>query len=138
MAEHSALATNRFDGFAAKIMTYDLRLMFEWGGGYLWCDNDAARAAFDVGSIEDRLPLSESLRKKLDDLSRLHDVALNWEYPPDPGPWSREEYAAFEDAVCQVLPLLREELGADFSVRYDRLGGYEEATSSPPSKPSEM
>lgn len=119
-------------------MTYDLRLMFEWGGGYLWCDSDAARAVFDVGSIEDRLPLSGSLRNKLDELSRWHDAALDWEYPPDPGPWSREEYAAFEEAVRQVLPLLREELGADFSVRYDRLGEYEAAPSSQPCKPSEM
>lgn len=37
-----------------------VRLMFEWGGGCLWGGNDAARATFDVGPIEERLPASGS------------------------------------------------------------------------------
>jgi hypothetical protein len=106
-------------------MTHELRLWFEWGTGCVWGEDAAAWEAFGFGSIEDRLPLSEGLKARLAEMCRWHDTALDWEYPPDPSPWSREEFDAFEDAVHEVLPRLREELGPDFSVRYCRLGGYE-------------
>jgi hypothetical protein len=100
---------------------YRLRLMFEWGGGCLWCDNDAARAAFDVGPIEDRLPLSQQTRHRLDALSEWHDKALNWEYPPDSGPWTSEEYAQFDQAAKAILAVIQAELGASFEVPYSPL-----------------
>jgi hypothetical protein len=97
---------------------YVVRLMFEWGGGILWCGNDAARDAFGVGSIEDQLPLSDALRARLEELSVWHDTALNWEYPPDPGPWTPEEEARFDRAADEALQAVRAELGADFEVVY--------------------
>lgn len=98
---------------------FRIKLMFEWGGGgCLWCDNDAALAAFDVGPIEDRLPLSEETRRRLDELSAWHDTALNWDYPPDPGPWTPEEEARFERAAAEILEQVRAELGPAFQVDY--------------------
>ena len=101
---------------------YLVRLMFEWGGGCLWCGNAATIDAFDVGPIEDRLPLSSSLLQRLKDMSAWHDSSLNWDYPPDPGPWSPDEYDRFENAVRGILAVIRAELGADFEVVYKRLG----------------
>ena len=97
---------------------YRIRLMFEWGGDCLWCDNDAARAEFDVGSIKDRLPLTRQTRQRLDALSEWHDHALNWDNPPDPGSWTAEEYARFEQAAQAILAVIRSELGASFEVIY--------------------
>jgi hypothetical protein len=54
-----------------------VRLMFEWGGGCLWCGNDAARERFDVGPIEERLRLTLQTRRRLHELSTWHDCALN-------------------------------------------------------------
>lgn len=59
-----------------------VRLMFEWGGGCLWCGNDAALAAFDIGPIEDQLPLSPAIRNRLTELSKWHDKALDWDSRP--------------------------------------------------------
>jgi hypothetical protein len=95
--------------------------MFEWGGGCLWCGNDAARAQFDVGPIEDRLPLSSQTRRRLHELSEWHDQSLNWAYPPDPGPWTAEEYARFEQAVQELLVVIQSELGPTFQVVYTSL-----------------
>jgi hypothetical protein len=81
---------------------YVVRLMLEWGGGCLWCGNDAARDRFDVGPIEDRLPLSAETRRRLAALSAWHDTALNWDYPPDPGPWTAEASERFERAAGEV------------------------------------
>jgi hypothetical protein len=98
-----------------------IRLMFEWGGGCLWCGNDAALGAFDVGPIEDQLPLSDGLRQRLLAMSNWHDASLNWDYPPDPGPWSVEEFERFENAASELLTTIRMELGSEFNVVYDQL-----------------
>ncbi|MDR7308154.1 hypothetical protein [Rhodoferax saidenbachensis] len=100
---------------------YRIRLMFEWGGGTLWCGNAAASERFDVGPVEDRLPISENSRKYLAELSALHDTALNWEYPPDPGPWTSEEDEHFDAKAIELLSVIREELGPEYEVVYKKL-----------------
>ena len=98
-----------------------VRLMFEWGGGCLWCGNDAALAAFNVGPVEDRLPLTPGARQQLINLSAWHDGALDWNYPPDPSPWSTEERGRFERAAAEVLAVVKLELGPEFEVVYESL-----------------
>ncbi len=95
-----------------------VRLMFEWGGGCLWCGNDAAREEFDVGPIEDLLPLLPATRQRLIELTAWHEGALDWEYPPNPSPWSAEERERFEQVAAEVLATVRLELGPDFEVLY--------------------
>ena len=100
---------------------YRIRLMFEWGGGCLWCGNDAARDAFDVGDVEDRLPLSAETRRRLEELSVWHDTALDWDDPAGPSPWTPDDDARFDHAAAEVLERIRAELGPDFQVDYTRL-----------------
>ena len=97
---------------------YQLRLMFEWSGGCLWCGNDAARDRFDVGPIEDVLPLSETTRSRLQELAVRHDTALDWDNPTGPSPWSAEERAQFESAAEEALALVQSQLGDEFEVTY--------------------
>jgi hypothetical protein len=98
-----------------------MRLMFEWGGGCLWCGNDAAGERFGVGPVEGELLLSPQTHKLLKELSAWHDESLDWDYPPDPGPWMAEEHHRFMKAAQAVLARVRLELGADFDVVYDPL-----------------
>jgi hypothetical protein len=98
-----------------------VRVMFEWGGGCLWCGNNAARERFDVGPIEDRLPLTPGTLRRLQDLSAWHDGGLNWDYPPDPSPWSAAGRERFEQAAGEVLSALRAELGPEFEIVYEAL-----------------
>ena len=100
---------------------YRVRLMFEWGGGCVWCGNEAALSEFDVGSIECKLPLSESLLARLGELSKWHDGALDWDYPPDPSPWSTEERSRFESEATTAFESLKVELGDQFEVVYEPL-----------------
>lgn len=97
---------------------YIVRLMFEWGGGCLWCGNDTGLAGFGVGPVEDRLPLSQETRQRLTELSAWHDRALNWDNPQGPGPWSAAERERFERAAAELLRVVRAELGLDFEVIY--------------------
>jgi hypothetical protein len=100
---------------------YVIRLLFEWGGGCLWCGNEAARRTFGVGPVEDRLPLTPNTRCELQRLSAWHDGALDWNHPPHPGPWSDAEHQRFEKAASEVLAVIRAELGSDFEVVYQVL-----------------
>lgn len=100
---------------------YHLRLMFEWGGGCLWADDDAARAAFDVDHVEDRLPLSDETRRRLEELSMWHDTSLDWDDPMGPSPWTPDEDQRFDRAARGLLERVRAELGPDFTVDYKGL-----------------
>jgi hypothetical protein len=98
---------------------FRIRLMFEWGGGSLWCGNDAALKEFDVGPVEHKLPLSKVMFERLNLLSQWHDTALNWDCPLDPGPWSPDEYVRFEAEALVFLSELQAELGPEFEIVYE-------------------
>ncbi len=100
---------------------FALRLMFEWGGGCLWCGNDDASAAFGSGPVEDRLPLTPATRQRLVEMSAWHDGALDWNYPPDPSPWTPAERERFERAAADILVVVKSELGPEFDIIYDPL-----------------
>ena len=96
---------------------YLLRYFFDWRAGCcLWSANDAARTRFDYGIVPEKLPLPESLRQRMNELMEWHDKALNWEYPPDPGPWRQEECERFNQAAKDLLTAIRRELGHHFEV----------------------
>ena len=99
-------------------MTFQLRLMFEWGGGCLWCMDDATRQTFGVGPIEARLPLSAAMLTRLEAYSARHDSALNWDDPAAPSPWTRAQFADFDRAVEILMADLRFELGNRFVIEY--------------------
>lgn len=100
---------------------YVLRFFFEWGGGCLWAGNEAASRDFGPGPIEAELPLSAATLHRCEELGEWHDSSLNWDYPPDPGPWRQAECDRFNDAVRHLLADIRRELGAEFEV-VDRQG----------------
>jgi len=100
---------------------YRIRLMFEWGGGALWCGNDAARERFGVGPIEERLPLPPALVARLDELGAWHDRSLGWEDPAAPGPWTAEEAARFHAAAEEMRTVVADALGAEFEVIHEPL-----------------
>lgn len=80
-----------------------IKLFFEWGGGVLWCANDAAHQRFDVGPIEDKLSLSDEIRQRLHGMAVWHDTALDWNNPPGPSPWSKAEDVRFAEQLTSLL-----------------------------------
>ncbi|SDB35888.1 hypothetical protein SAMN03159290_02623 [Pseudomonas sp. NFACC13-1] len=54
-------------------------------------------------------------------MTRWHDTDLNWDYPPDPGPWEAAEYTEFDDAAEALIAAIQKELGAGFGVVYEML-----------------
>ncbi|RZL65578.1 MAG: hypothetical protein EOP81_04125 [Variovorax sp.] len=101
---------------------YCVRLLFEWGGGSVWCGNEAAIARFDVGPIEGKLPLMKATLTSLAELSAWHDKALDWSDPSGLSPWNSDEFKRFESAASSMQRKLQSELGCEYVVVYEPLG----------------
>jgi hypothetical protein len=99
---------------------YRIHFLIEWGGGCLWPGNEAAGKDFGLGPYDllepCPLPLSEEVCRYCKELAAWHDAALNWDYPPDPGPWRQQECDRFNAAGSELLTAIRKELGAAFEV----------------------
>ncbi|MFE9652475.1 hypothetical protein [Micromonospora sp. NPDC006431] len=88
------------------------RFFFDAGaGGVLWPTSPQDWQALGNPVLLEALPISVTLRDELAQLAEWYDASLNWDYPPDPGPWREPECQAFNNAVRRALDQLRAELG---------------------------
>lgn len=104
---------------------YQLRLLFDWHAGGLWSGNDASYAKFDHGLIDDQLNLPDYLQGKIYAMTAWHDTALDWSYPPDPSPWAKETFEAFDREAEILLKELQEHLGPEFDLTYETVGEWD-------------
>src|SRR5262249_20406678 len=99
---------------------YVLRFFFEWGGGCLWAGNEAAVRDFGFGPLDLREPCPLSLSavtlSECQPLAGWHDTSLNWDYPPNPGPWRQHECDRFNAETARLLTAIQSELGPAFQV----------------------
>src|SRR5438132_957303 len=97
---------------------YRLRFFFDFGSGSrcLWSDNPAARERFEYCVELRELSLSPETVAQAEQIGRWFDQSLNWEYPPNPGPWRQEECDRFNRAAEQLMLKIRLELGDEFDV----------------------
>ena len=95
-----------------------VRFFFDAGSGtVLWTTDPADQEVWGYAVDLAALPVSQALRDELVRLVADHDTSLNWDYPPDPGPWREPRCRAFNSAVRAAITRLRAELGPDWRVR---------------------
>jgi hypothetical protein len=103
---------------------YILRFFFEWGGGCLWTGNEPAKQDFGYGPLDLLEPcplaLSAATLAECVRLAEWHDTSLNWDYPPEAGPWRQAECDRFNASAGQLLARIRVELGPLFEVIDDQ------------------
>lgn len=100
--------------------SYRVRFFFDWGSGCcLWAANDQTRDRFGYPIHHHDLELPDGLAHELDRLEAWRNTALNWDYPPDPGPWREPECEAFNAAVTAAFGALAEALGRDWELVYE-------------------
>jgi hypothetical protein len=92
------------------------RFFFDAGSGALLWAAPADQAAWGYPIELDLLPVSPQLRTELDRLIDEYDTSLNWEYPPDPGPWDEARCRTFNAAVRRAIARLRTELGPAWQI----------------------
>lgn len=101
--------------------TFKISFWFEWGldTACLWCDDQITRDHFGVGPINfDKLGLSEKLQNDLCALGDEFQDSLDWDYPPDPSPWTQEHKDDFLRRSEEVYHRLVSELGEKYEVTY--------------------
>ncbi|RKN16535.1 hypothetical protein D7147_22470 [Micromonospora musae] len=104
------------------------RFFFDAGsGGVLWPSEPPDQEAYGYPARLAALPISATLRDELARLAEWYDAALNWDYPPDPGPWRESECRTFNAAVRRAIDRLRIELGDQWFVD----DGFEEVHEDP-------
>jgi len=99
---------------------YVLRFFFDYGGTCLWAANDAARERFGYPVDPADLPIADELRSALTRACGRFDTSLDWNNPPGPSPWSKQEWEQFKRAADELLDQLRAALSAEFEVRDER------------------
>ena len=62
------------------------------------------------------LPISKELINELKSLVDEFSTSLDWDYPPDPSPWTKEEFIDFFNRAEIVYEKLKNELGANYTV----------------------
>jgi hypothetical protein len=95
---------------------YRLKYWFEWGGGCLWAADRATGEDFGYCCDLAALGLSADLRRRIGEMEKWHDTALNWIHPPDPGPWRREECDRWNRAAAELYRSISLELGDRFQI----------------------
>lgn len=103
-------------------MTHLMRFFDDYGSGWLWPGDDAARAAFGPGPLEvqDLARLSADTRALAEHLLERSAQSLNHDCPPDGCLWPLGERLAFDLAADGLLRRMRAELGAGFDLRDER------------------
>ena len=95
---------------------YIIRYWFDWRAGCFWSANDETRERFGYPIVPVALPLSAGTLKRVNALTDWHDQTLNWDYPPDPGPWRQDECDRFHQAAKDLLEIVRQELEEEFEI----------------------
>lgn len=108
-----------------------LRFFFDPGsGGSLWPGDAEALEAWDVGPLDERLPLGPETREALAELAAWWDTGLDWTDPAGPGLWGAWDRKRFHRAASRVLGRVRAELGLEVAAE-----GLEEPEEEAPLPP---
>lgn len=97
---------------------YTLHFWFEWLGPCLWGADEETKKKFGYAVDLSILPITEELRNHLIELRDEHDESLNWEYPPDPSPWTSQQKSHFLKRTEEAYKRLCSELGEEFQIIY--------------------
>jgi hypothetical protein len=111
---------------------YKLSFFFDYNcGGCLWCDNDAARQKFGVGTLdaemfdlkgnivqEARIKLPAELKHLVTELDSVFLESLDWNNPGGQSIWTEEQFKNFHKRAKDLCEKISQELGDDFEVVY--------------------
>ena len=93
----------------------ELRFWFEQGP-CIWAKNHEADIKYGYAIDPERLPISDSLIRLLNDLMKEYATYLDWDYPPNPSPWTEEQKEDFLCRANKAYDQLKNELGAEYEI----------------------
>lgn len=101
-----------------------IKFGFDYGNNFscLWSGNQEAVEKFEGYTIEHKeLNISEELDNRMTALCQEYQSSLNWDYPPDPSPWTKEQKLLFSNNANQAYNDLCAQVGDNYQIIYDVL-----------------
>lgn len=98
------------------IEKYIIRFWFENGGICLWSINQNAKDKYGYAIENNMLPISLELVKRINELEEEYSSYLDWDYPSNPSPWTKEHKQDFINRATDVYNDLCRELGNNYKV----------------------
>ena len=96
-----------------------LKFMFDYGEIYTCIWNDEPTDEYYGCPMHlDELPLSDGLRADIVQMCEEFQSSLDWEYPPDPSPWTQEHMQDFMARSKAAYNRVVAELGDAYTVEY--------------------
>ncbi|MFT8889618.1 MAG: hypothetical protein ABF904_12480 [Ethanoligenens sp.] len=89
---------------------------FEHGGTCLWSVNGPAKIKYNYPIKNEDPPISKALVDELYNLESEYHGYLDWNYPPNPSPWTSEKKDDFKNRANRVYCKLISKLGNDFEI----------------------
>lgn len=99
-----------------------LKYGFEFGNDHSCISSGNSEAVKMFGGYiirNDCLNISEELSLRLLSLCKEYQSSLNWDYPPDPSPWTQEKKCDFSRRARQAYCDLVLQIGNSYHVEYD-------------------
>ena len=96
-----------------------LRFFFNYGEIYtcIWNDEPTDKY-YGCPMYLDELPLSDGLRADIVQMCEEFQSSLDWDYPPDPSPWTQEHMQDFVARSKEAYNRVVAELGDAYIVKY--------------------
>lgn len=99
-----------------------IKFAFEYGNDFscLWSENDEAINCFGGYIIEHKwLGITDALDQELKLLCEEYQTSLNWDYPPDPSPWTDEHKNNFDKKAYNLYNALLNQIDCKIEIKYD-------------------
>jgi hypothetical protein len=96
--------------------TFRILYWFEYGGPCMWAMDDVTKEKYGYPIHADSLPLSKEVIKEIISLEKEYQSSLDWDYPPDPSPWTEEQKLDFLLRAQKLYYVMQRELGPDFEI----------------------
>lgn len=98
---------------------YMLSFWFDFGGICIWGMNDLTKEKFGYAIETKSLPLSNNLSDKIILLQEEYTTYLDWEYPPNPSPWTKKHKLDFLKRASDICIEIEKELGSEYELVND-------------------
>ena len=95
---------------------YCFRFFYTLHGDFLWSGNEITKEKYGYPVNIERLPVTEKLKKEINDLGCEYSTSVDWSDPGGPSLWTQEKHMHFHNRLIIILNKLREELGKDYCV----------------------
>lgn len=93
---------------------YAMTFWFEHGGECFWAQNETTVAKYDYCVDYVLLPLADELKARLAAMEEEYYTYLDWDYPPDPSPWTAAHKADFIKRAAAIFTEIQTQLGLDY------------------------